>query len=193
MPETVAAMMKPVECWLSTIARASLEQLDDVTRKLAADYYAGKLSDAEAQRCWEAIDRRRKTRGRPPAPSWPLGRKPQTAAAFGPARSLPCGNFPRDREQWKRQIVADADLSLEAVRLASLLEAKYLRADPRDPFYLHAWPSLKTLARALKYRNQRVLDARLELAARGHIEVMSGRGRKRTTILRVLVKPVENL
>jgi hypothetical protein len=179
------------EC-LSIIARAQPRQLDDVSKLIAATHHAGRLSDSEASRCWEAIDRRRKAAPRS-APSLPFGRKPQKVAApLGPPGALPSGQFQKDREIWTRQIVADVELERLALRFANLIAAKYLQSNPRNPYYLSAYPSLETLARELGARNQLVLEARHQLQARGHIEVIPRRGQGRTTIIALRFKPTES-
>src|ERR671926_1537656 len=78
----------PIAQHLETIARASLQVLDALSRATWADFGAGKISEAEASAITEAIEARRKALRRPVQGQTPL----RVAVIRDEGNRAPAGN-----------------------------------------------------------------------------------------------------
>jgi hypothetical protein len=162
-----ATMVQAVEC-------AEAAQLHDLTRRL----YSSGLSDGETEKLRAMIDRRHLALRRGHERELPLVESP--AVGVGPT-----GNYHHDKEHWRRQIAVDTDLSPLARQIASIIEANYI-SNKVGPNYFCAWPSIKTLCRAVKRARAAVGKAIHEIEARGHWNLTAQGGRKPALIGPVL-------
>jgi hypothetical protein len=174
---TIPAREKPSVIYatvVQAIESAEAAQLHDLTRRL----YSSGLSDGETEKLRAMIDRRRRALRRGHERELPLVESP--AVGVGPT-----GNYHHDKEHWRRQIAADTDLSPLARQIANIIEAHYI-SNKVGPNYFCAWPSIKTLCRAVKRARAAVGKAIHEIEARGHWNLKAEGGRKPTLIGPVL-------
>jgi hypothetical protein len=161
------------------IETADINQVEGLARQF---WSCDDLSDGEKAKLGVAADRRRRALRGAQERELPLAESP--AVGVGPT-----GNRYHDLEHWRRQTADDRDLSPLARRIVDIVAAKYIHTTA-GPKYFCAWPSIKTLRRALKCRRNDVVKAIHEIEARGHWELVPQGGRK-STLYALILKPSE--
>lgn len=175
---TIPAREKPSPKYVENmraVERADPDQLEHLAREM---WSCHDLSDSEKEKLGFAIDGRRRALRRGQERELPLAESP--AVGVGPP-----GNYYHDKEHWRRQIAADADLSPLARQIANIIEAEYV-SNKKGSQYLCAWPSTKVLRRVVKRAQADVGKAIHELQARGHCKLIDQGPRKPRMIALVL-------